>query len=290
MPRPHPSVYPLVAAASWGTNAVAGRFLVGQGHIDGVALTLLRFALATPLILAAAVFMGERVRAPLRDVLVASLLGVFGVAGFNVFFYSALGYMEAALVSLITSLITPMTYVAGILLGMDRLDLKGGAGVALSLAGAYLILGPTGSDVSHIGALLAFAAAVSWTIYTLGIRGVASRMGPTASLFWSSLLGTIVITPLAYEGIASAEYNWVVWALILYVAVVPGALGYAAWNLGVRLIGPVTPSIFIPVVPLTATMLAWLILGETLTPAQMLGGFLIISAILLVVTRRAGPS
>ncbi len=248
-------------------------------------MTFVRFALATPMILVAAIALRERVLSRPRDVAVAALLGLLGVSGFNVFFYTALGYMEAALVALITSLITPMTYIAGVALGVDRLDVRGAAGVLLAVAGSYLVLSPGSSSVNLVGAALAFGAAVSWTVYTLAVRGVASRMGPTAALFWSSLLGTLAVAPLSLEGAAEARYTPLSVALILYVAAVPGALGYAAWNLGVKLAGPVLPSIFIPVVPLTATLLAWALLGEALTPLQVLGGALIIAGIILVVTR-----
>ena len=284
--RVHPAVFPLVATVSWGTNAVAGRFLVGGGYIDGITLTLVRFALATPLIFAAAAYMNEKVvGSGKRDIVIASLLGLLGVTGFNTLFYTALGYMEAALVSLITSLITPMTYIAAVALGMDRLDLKGIVGIVMAVAGAYLILAPGGSSINFLGAVLAFGAAVSWTVYTLAVRGVASRMGPTASLAWSSLLGTLALTPAAIN-IPNTVINPVVIALILYVAIVPGALGYAAWNLGVKMAGPTLPSTFIPVVPLTATILGWILLGEQLTFREMLGGLFIIAGILIVVKRK----
>ncbi|MCE4611321.1 MAG: DMT family transporter [Desulfurococcales archaeon] len=286
MSRLQPIVFPLIATVSWGTNAVAGRILVGGGYIDGVSLTFVRFALATPLILLAASALGEKVRGEPRDVAIAAILGLLGVSGFNVFFYTALGYMEAALVSLITSLITPMTYIAGVILGMDKLDTRGVAGVLLAVGGTYLVLNPGSSSINLIGALLAFGAALSWTVYTLAVKGVASRMGPTAALFWSSLLGTLVVAPLSLEGLEHARITYLSIALIVYVAIVPGAVGYAAWNLGVKLSGPVLPSIFIPLVPLTATILAWILLGEVLTPIQVLGGLLIVIGIILVVTRR----
>jgi drug/metabolite transporter (DMT)-like permease len=279
-------VLPLVATVSWGTNAVAGRVLVGGGYIDGVSLTLVRFALATPLIFAAAIALGERLWGRPRDVALAAGLGLLGVTGFNVFFYSALGRMEAALVSLITSLITPMTYAAAVALGMDRLDARGAAGVALALAGTYLVLNPSSQKgIDPAGAALAFAAALSWTAYSLAVKGVAERLGPTAALAWSSLAGTMALLPAA-PAAASAEYTPLTVALIVYVAVVPGALGYAAWNLGVRLAGPSLPSFFIPMVPLTAALLGWALLGEELTAPQLLGGALIIAGIVSVATRR----
>ena len=287
MARLHPAVFPLIATVSWGTNAVAGRILVGGGYVDGVTLTFARFALATPLIFAGAILLREKPFSSSRDVVVASILGLFGITGFNVLFYTALGRMEAPLVALITSLITPMTYVLAVLLGLDKLDYRGVSGVLLAIAGTYLVLEPgNNSSLDLMGALMAFGAAVSWTIYTLAVKGVASKMGPTAALAWSSLLGTLALAPVA-PNMLSVHYTPLSIALILYVAIVPGAIGYAAWNLGVKLSGPVLPSIFIPLVPLTATILAWTLLGETLTPLQVLGGLLIISGIVLVVTRRA---
>jgi len=71
--------------------------------------------------------------------------------------------------------------------------------------------------------------------------------------------------------------------LILYIAVVPGALGYLTWNLGVEKAGPAKSAVFIPCVPLVATGLGLLLLGEPISLEQLVGGILIIIGVLMVI-------
>ncbi|BAN90319.1 DMT family transporter [Aeropyrum camini] len=282
---------PALAAISWGTNAVAGRYLVGGGHIDGVTLTLVRFALATPLIGVSAFYIArDKMFNPDRSLMGwSAVLGLLGITGFNIFFYSALGHMDASITALVTALATPLTYMAAVVLGLEKATLLATAGALVSVAGTYLVLSPSpGSNVSLLGFLLAFGAALSWVVYTIILRVKLAGYDQNVVMFWTSLFGTIFTIP-AYAALAPGgglRLGPVEAALILYVAAVPGALGYTLWNLGVEKVGASKSAVFIPLVPLTAAILGWLLLGETLTIRQLVGAALIIAGIIAVVWRR----
>lgn len=269
---------------SWGSNAVAGRYLALTG-LDGLTLSLARFLIATPLLLAAA-YAASRATLPrsLDTLALLAAAGATGIAGFNYFFYTSLEYVDAATTAFIASLATPMTYVASVALGYERLSRRGALGVALSIAGLYLLLGPSLSG-GLAGPLLALGAAVSWTLYTLIVKRLSSTMGPLEMLAWASVAGTLMLLAAGWEGLVEAAPGLapLQWAVIAYVAVVPGFLGYLAWNYGVERIGPAKSAVFIPGVPLTATLLGAALLGEILSPIEALGGIMIVSGIYVVV-------
>ncbi len=270
---------------SWGSNAVAGRYLAAGG-LDGLTLSLARFLIATPLLLASAyMLVGMRLPRGAATLLLLAAAGATGIAGFNYFFYSSLEHVEAATTAFIASLATPMTYLASAALGYERLTARGALGVALSIAGLYLLLGPTLNGGSLEGVLLALGAAVSWTIYTLIVKRLTGSLGPLEMLAWASLAGTIMLLAAGWRSLLQAAPNMtpLQWLVILYVAVVPGFLGYLTWNYGVERLGPGKSAVFIPGVPLTATILGAALLGEVLTPLEALGGALIIAGIYMVV-------
>jgi len=263
---------------------VAGRFLALTG-VDGLTLSLARFLIATPLLIAAA-YLASSLRLP-RSLSIAVLLaaaGATGIAGFNYFFYSSLEHVSAATTAFIATLATPLTYIASVLLGYERLSFRGVLGVSLSMAGLYLLLGPSlGGGLA--GPLLALAAAVSWTLYTLIVKKLTGVMGPLEVLAWASVVGTLLLLAAGWRGLVEAApgFTPLQWLVIVYVALVPGFLGYLAWNYGVERIGPARSAVFIPGVPLTAALLSAALLGEVPSPLEALGGLLIVAGIYIVV-------
>ena len=60
-------------------------------------------------------------------------------------------------------------------------------------------------------------------------------------------------------------------ALVAYIAAVPGALAYAAWNVAVQRAGPRRSAAVLPLMPVLTTLLSYLLLGEALTATQLIG-------------------
>ncbi|MCE4603892.1 MAG: DMT family transporter [Aeropyrum sp.] len=286
----NPLVYPALATISWGTNAVAGRILVGEGHIDGITLTFVRFSLALPLlgIVALATRRSGDWESLVRSgpMLTTAVLGLLGIAGFNILFYTALGLMEASLVSLLTSLATPLTYIMAVLISIDVLTASGLAGTLSSFAGTYFVLGPR-LNGEYLGGVLAIGAAVAWSLYTIILRTRLPARNQNIVIALTTFWGTLFTAPavVVSGGPQLGNIGLREVLLILYVAVVPGAIGYTLWNIGVEKVGAARSAIFIPLVPLTAALLGVVLLGEKLTPLQAFGGLLILAGIVLVVRK-----
>lgn len=77
--------------------------------------------------------------------------------------------------------------------------------------------------------------------------------------------------------------------LALLLGGVIGTVGGRSFNLrAVRLIGPSRASAFITGTPLMAAIVGWIVLGESLTALEALGGALVIGGLLWLVRVRAG--
>lgn len=90
--------------------------------------------------------------------------------------------------------------------------------------------------------------------------------------------GAIFLFPLAATNIFSASYTNQVWSLILYVGMLPTAVAYLLFFLGMRSIRASTASILTMLEPLTATILAWLVFDERLAPAGFIGALSLLAA------------
>ena len=275
---------PLVSTVTWGSNVVAGRFLVGNGF-DSIYLTLLRFLIATPLVFGWVALRSPSVRADARGLAFFAVTGLLGIAGFNVALYSSLEYMPAGVTAFIVSTATPVIYLLSVASGRDRLRLVPIMGILLAGMGLYLLLRPGWGGYSLTGIMLALIAMISWSLYTLLVSFLSEDRDPSFILAWSMAWGTLYLIPVGVER-ATLSISFYEALIILYIAVVPGAIAYLTWNIGVERLGPSTPAFFIPLTPLSAAILAFLLLGESLTLMQVLGGLFIVASILLVTWRR----
>jgi len=272
-------LYALFSVVAWSTNYLVGRFLVANG-IDPLALSILRFTLATPLLFLLAKFPPYRGAAGRL-----ALLGLLGVAGFNLLLYSALAYVTAAVASLFVVMASPATQLLESAVARRR---PGGAallGSLLAVAGAYLILEPYLAVRSCLGPLLAALATLSWAVYTVSVRHVYPLYNPVEASAWISLFGLLAMLPPAPASRISTLADPTTFILVAYVAAVPGALAYASWNIAVQKASPRRSAAVLPLMPVLTTLFSYLLLGEALTPSQFVGMAAAVTGVYVAVRR-----
>jgi drug/metabolite transporter (DMT)-like permease len=63
---------------------------------------------------------------------------------------------------------------------------------------------------------------------------------------------------------------------VLYIGIAPTVIGFLSWNAGVRRLGSSGAMVFYNTLPLYGALLGYLFLGESIGPAHLFGGALII--------------
>jgi len=232
-----------------------------------------------------------------RLVLPLILLGLTGVFSYNVFFFLGLERIEASRAALIIAC-NPVfiTLFAAIFFG-DRLHPSALLGIFLSLTGAVIVI--TRGDVIHaleggvgLGEGFIFCCVLSWAAYSLIGKSILTRLTPLDSVTWSSIIGTgALIVPAFMEGLPSkiGTISMSSWVSIFYLGVFGTVLGFVWYYKGIRKIGPSRASQFINLVPVSAILLAALILEEPLTPSLLVGGVLVLAGITLT-NRPSAPA
>jgi DME family drug/metabolite transporter len=150
--------------------------------------------------------------------------------------------------------------------------------VLLIGVGQHVAGPPTGAALG--GILLALGAACCFAAFILVSRLLANRYPPLLSITIAVGIGAVLLIGVsAITTGLTVRYPWEVWALFLYLALVPTALGYALFYQGVQHTTASEASVASLVEPLTATVLALVLFGEHLGPLGWLGAVLLISAI-----------
>ena len=104
------------------------------------------------------------------------------------------------------------------------------------------------------------------------------------------LVGATMILPLHLWEVASGRVMAVTastLAVLAYVSLFASVLAYLAWNPGVNAVGPNRAGLFLHLLPVFATLFAWLFLGERIEAYHLVGVPFIVLGIVL--TTRFGP-
>ena len=176
----------------------------------------------------------------------------------------------------------------------ERIGRGGLAAVAGALAGlGWLVLGSGGATVRPLGVLFAVVSAAGYCAMTLCTRWWGRDGGTDASdttLAAFAIAGLCLLPFALAEGLVphTVEPGRVVW-LVAYIAAVPTALAYALYFAGAAVVRSATVSVIMLLEPVSAAVLAVVLLGERLTAATLGGTVLMLGSVAgLAVTEARG--
>ncbi|MGX2997184.1 EamA family transporter [Streptomyces sp. JNUCC 64] len=153
-------------------------------------------------------------------------------------------------------------------------------GVVAAFGVSLVVLKATGAfDLIGVGA--AAAASLSMAAGTVLTKrwGRPDGAGPLTLTAWQLTVGGLLIAPIAFavEG-APPALDATALGGYLYLAVANTALAYLLWFRGIGLLSATQVMLLGPLSPLTAALIGWAALGESLTPLQVLGVALALTA------------
>jgi drug/metabolite transporter (DMT)-like permease len=282
--------------------AIFGKLAYDTG-VTPSALLLVRFSLAATLLGALLLLRpglrrpapgpppdqpGRRAPATRGRILATAVgLGAVGYAAQASLYFSALQRMDASLLSLILYTYPVLVTMAAVLLGRDRPTPTRGAALVAASGGTLLVLLGAGSASFHpLGALLAFGAAVTYTVYILVADTVVHRLAPVAlsALVMTGAAGTLGARALLTGGV-DLGFGPTGWRWLTCIAVVSTVAAMLTFFAGLRRTGPSTAAILSTFEPVVTTALAALTLGESMTPVQLTGGALVLSSVVILQLR-----
>ncbi len=163
-------------------------------------------------------------------------------------------------------------------------------GLALGFVGVALLVWPAEMRLTpHVGwQLLVLAAALVWASGTIVYRNMTLQLGPIAFNAMIMLVGGLV---LGAAGIVTGElpdwhWEWRGMLAIVFLAVFASAITYTAFTWLMKNARTDRVATFAYVNPAIATVLGWIVLGESLTPQQMLGMLVVLGGVVLVTMPR----
>ncbi|HEY0605646.1 MAG TPA: EamA family transporter [Herpetosiphonaceae bacterium] len=276
----------LIAALLWGTVGVATKAIYTIADTTALSVGFLRLAIATPVLLVACWHTCGRhaFRISPRDLPLMLLIGVT-MALYQVCFLGAIPRIGVASTTLITLCTAPVivALLAAALLG-EVLTSRVVLALVAGLVGTVMLSWTNpealaGRHTTVVGVGLAVSSALSYSIMTLCSRALAGRYHPLQPMTVGLGAGALLLLPFALVSGITVSFPPAGWGLLLYLGIVPTALAFVVFLMGMEYTTATVASIITLIEPLTATMLAWLLFDEQLGLLGLLGAALLLGAI-----------
>ena len=270
-----------VATCAWATNIMIGRLVRDQ--IGPLTLTAARYVVAS--IVFAFVLRARPVqeRRLGKDWLMLGAMALTGVVLFAPTLYFGLSYTQAINGTLINGIGPLLTAAFAAWLLREPFSGRQLLGAVLALGGVAVLLFGSASGSSkalslNVGDLLIVLAVTFWALYSVATRRVVRDRSPVSATALSMFLGLPVLLVLAILEYRVHPAAWTprLVGLVVYVGLVPAALGFLCWNAGVKLLGAGGAMVFYNTLPLYGALFGFMLLGETLGLAHLAGGALIL--------------
>ena len=277
----------LTAVTAWGVGPILNKTLT----IDTPTIVFYRSLIGIPLMTFAAYRTGGKLTlALMRGTFVPGILFAFSfMTGF-----ASIKMTSVANATLVTTLQPVLVLFAARRMFGERLRRNQLALSAVSMGGVLVVvLAAASTSGAHLsGDFMAVLNVCIWSAYFVlakkrRVAGVHAGSFLAAAFIW----GAIVIVPFGL--IAGRDLGSVTgpdWLRLVGMAVGPGLIGHSLMTWSQSRLDVTIASIFGLLSPVLSTALAWAVLGESLTPMQILGACVVIASLALLVRNQRGSA
>ncbi|MEK6753990.1 MAG: DMT family transporter [Chloroflexota bacterium] len=267
-----------VSAASFGTLAIFGRYAYNDG-MDIYTVLFLRFGISASFMTVILLLRKEHFP---RGRILAQLVGMgaLGYVGQSFLYLTAIKYASAGLVALLLYLYPFFVGILSIIFLREKITSIKIIALVLALTGAALTVGPVSGQL--IGALMAITAALIYSIYIIVGAGVMKHVTAVQSstiIFASAGAVYGLLTFVNGAHLPASNSGWLVMLGIIVISTIIPVVTFLA---GLERVGPTNAAMLSTLEPIVTVLLAAWLFGDKLLPIVMLGGGLILAAVILL--------
>jgi drug/metabolite transporter (DMT)-like permease len=281
----------LVTVLIWSINFAAVKYGLENGFEPLVYATL-RFGIGS-FIFAGITYGREGTLAvSRRDIWLLAGAAGLGIYLNQMAFTYSVRLTTASTVALVFGTLPIFVAILAWLARVERAHLRHWVAVIVSFSGvAFVAAGGSGELSGDLGGiLLALAAAVTWAGFSILIGPLMRRYSPYRI---SAVVGIAAMVPLvatAAPQLASEDWDAIkllAWGALAYSLVLSFVVTNVLWFTAIDRVGANRASLYANLQPFLGAAFAVVLLSETMTVLQIVGGVVIAAGILIARVRRA---
>jgi len=275
----------------WAFNFTVSKYILDQGFRP-LAYASVRYACAALIFVAITLVWEGSLRIGRGHLPLIALCTALLFANQLSFVY-ALKFTTATTVALLFGTLPIFTAILARGSGIERLSLRFWMAALMSFAGVVLVAAGSGGSLSANlkGDVLAVSGSITWAGYSVAIAPLMRAYSPFRL---SAVFLAAVTLPLALVGskqlaAQSFDFGALVWIGFAFAVVGPLVTTNFLWFTAIDRVGPSRASLFANLQPFLAAIIALLLLSETITRLEVVGGLAIGAGIVLAPRRAPAP-
>jgi drug/metabolite transporter (DMT)-like permease len=276
----------VIAALMWASSGTAGKALFDAG-MSPFDLVQIRVTLASGiLLLVFLLFSRDLLLLRPRDIPFFLFMGGVVMAVVTGSYLYTISKIQVAAAILIQYLAPIFVAIFAMIFWNEKPTFQKIAALFLAFVGCFLVVGGYNLallQMNLLGILGGLTSAITFAGYSLLGERAMHRYKPWTVLFYalafSAVTWHVFYPPFTYIG---AGYGSAQWGWIVYISIVGTILPFGLFFAGINHIRSTRASITATLEPIFAGFLAFILLGETLLFLQVVGGCMVILAIVLL--------
>ncbi|TYK44962.1 EamA family transporter [Actinomadura decatromicini] len=277
------------SSVCFGASGPFGKAVI-EGGLSPLQAVWLRMAAAALVLVPLAALLRRRAltRGLRRDLVPVAAYGVVGIAGCQAFYFLAASRLPVG-VAILLEFCGPVMVLAWLrIVRRAPVHRTAAGGVAVALAGLVLVVQVwQGLGLDPVGLAAGLAAAACQAAYFLIVDRLAGRVDPIVLTASGSVVAVAALTAIAAPWtlpwdvlpahVAVGGHTAPGWALIAWIGLVSTVLAYLTGVAGLQRLPAQVGGAICYTEAVAAALIAWAVLGETLTPAQLAGGAIVLT-------------
>jgi len=278
----------ILAMVLWGIGWPALKMVTGH-DVPVEVVTFWRFAIMAFAFLPILYRQGRPLRLNrrmLRFTLTAAALN----AAFMYFAFWGVQNGTAGAGGVIITVVSPiLTALLALGIFRTKIDAAQLFGLGIGLLGGALMLDVQHTDLLQGGNLYYIASALVWAFLTLLGQHSRTHMEPIHFNFWLAVFAAaLTLIPALPSGVARVfDQGWAFWSGLLFLAVMGQTVASTIFFAAAGKIGSARAGSFMFLVPLTALVSSFVLLGEIPSVWLITGGIVSTAAVYFVNTEKA---
>ena len=213
-----------------------------------------------------------------KDWLLLAGIAAVGTFGFTLLLFYGMRQAPGAVGAVVMAATPAVTALGAVVFLHDRITTWKIVGLGLAVAGVVAVnLGGPSSGSGNavwVGSLLVFGAVCCEAVYTLLGKRLTADLSPLAIAVWAAVGAAVLFAPFAVVqgvGFDWTAPGWSDWAALVWWGTGTMGLGSVLWFRGVMRVSGTTASGFMAVMPISALLLSYLLLGEAFAWTHLVG-------------------
>lgn len=285
--RTRAHIFMVCVVVSWGFDYVPAKW--GLEIMPPLSLLFLKYGLGFLVMICIKLFSGNRNLIRIKDLPLFILCSITGEIIYFFCEYSAMDYMPVSLITIILGFVPAVSVI------IERVVLKRKSnrvviiGILFCILGIVLVIGADFHIIFQgrvMGYIFAFSAVLSWNIYNFITASL--QQYDSVTLACTQMLCTLCLcAPLAIHGMPDLSvFTPQIVAGVLWMGLCDSGLGFLVLVYGLQKLGPTTSALYSDFMPVTATFFGAVLLHESITWLQVLGGIIVIVAGFFVIREK----